>query len=285
MTNQLAGRKVAITGGARGIGRATAEAFLAEGATVVLGDIDVNLVEQTAAELSKSSGGHATGLGLDVTDPDSFEKFIATAEQDLGGLDVLINNAGIMPTGSFLDEPLAVADRQFAINVRGVIIGSKLAGKRFVAQGSGHIVNIASVAGLIGSPGVATYCATKHAVVGLGSAIYQELEPQGVAVTTICPSFVNTELIAGLAPNWLTKQIAFVEPTDIADAIIDSVVKKYSGQRVVPTTSGLAARMLAPLPERLRNQVSHILGAHSVIGDADQTKRAAYLERAEGAEK
>ncbi|WP_405136675.1 SDR family oxidoreductase [Nocardia sp. NBC_01388] len=281
MNLDLTGRKVAITGAARGIGRATAQAFLHSGATVALGDIDRTLVAKTAAELAEHTGGRAVGLALDVTDPDSFQRFLDAAETDLGGLDVLVNNAGIMPTGPFLDEPLEVSDRQLDINVRGVLIGSKLAGRRFSDQRRGHIVNIASVAGLIGSPGVATYCATKHAVVGLGTALHQELAPAGVAVTTICPSFVNTELIEGLAPNWLSRKIAFIEPDDVSRAIVTAVASGRGGRRVVPTRSSIAAAILAPLPEELRNRLSHLLGAHDVILSADTTARADYLRRAE----
>lgn len=139
--------------------------------------------------------------------------------------------------------------------------GSKLAGLRFAARGQGHLVNIASVAGLIASPGVATYCATKHAVVGLGTALHQELEPHGVHVSTVCPSFVNTELIAGLAPNWLTRKIAYVQPEDVAAGIVDAVERGRGGQRVVPRRGGAATKLLLPLPENLRNRLSHLLGA------------------------
>ncbi|HET7736363.1 MAG TPA: SDR family oxidoreductase [Nocardioidaceae bacterium] len=281
MTDSLT-KAVAITGGARGIGRATAEAFLARGTSVVLGDIDEALVEQAARELVVSTGGTVIGLVLDVTDPGSFETFLETAEIAIGPLDVLVNNAGIMPTGRFLDEPLEVADRQIGINVRGVVIGSKLAGRRFAARGQGHIVNIASVAGLVAGPGVATYSATKFAIVGLGSALSQELVADGVTVTTICPTFVNTELIAGLNPNWITRKVGFVEPHDIANAVVDSVAKGKSGQRVVPRRGGAAVALMAPLPEKIRNRLGELLGTHEVTLNTDREKRDAYLQRAEG---
>lgn len=274
-------KAILITGGARGIGATTARTFASNGHRVVIGDIDADLVAKTAIEIARDTGVTVVGLPVDVTDVAPFEELLSAAERELGGLDVLVNNAGIMPTGAFLDESLEVADRQFAINVRGVIIGSKLAGRRFAARGDGHIVNIASVAGLVASPGVATYCATKHAVVGLGTALHQELAPHGMRVSTICPSFVNTELIAGLAPNWLTRKIGYVEPEDVAGAIVDAVEHGRGGQRVVPRRGGIAAKMLVPLPEGLRNRLSHLLGAHNVILDADADTRAAYLDRAE----
>src|SRR5690242_15088685 len=113
----LAGQVVAITGGARGIGRATAQVLLAQGARVAIGDIDSELVERSAQEL----GGGTVGLHLDVTDRDSFAAFLDEVENRLGPLDVLINNAGIMPIGSFIEETDSCANKMIDINLRGVI--------------------------------------------------------------------------------------------------------------------------------------------------------------------
>ena len=167
----LVGKVVAITGGARGIGRATAAALIAQGARLAIGDIEAALAEQTAQEL----GSGTIGLPLDVTDRASFERFLNEVEERLGPLDVLVNNAGIMPVGPFLEETDAMAERIIDINLHGVIFGSKLALARFVERGrGGHLVNIASSAGKTGIPGGATYSATKHAVVGLSEAIRGE---------------------------------------------------------------------------------------------------------------
>ena len=174
---RLHGLHVAITGGARGIGAATAERLRREGARVTLGDVDVAPLEATAARLG------AVGLALDVTDRASFTAFLDGAEAAQGPVDVLINNAGIMPIGPFLEESDEVARRQFEINVHGVILGMKIALPRMLARGSGHIVNLASAAGRIALPGEATYVATKHAVVGLSEAMRWELEGTGVGVT------------------------------------------------------------------------------------------------------
>jgi NAD(P)-dependent dehydrogenase (short-subunit alcohol dehydrogenase family) len=158
----LAGQVVAITGGGRGIGRATATALLGHGARVAIGDIESDLAERTAQEL----GGAAIGLPLDVTDRASFAAFLDQVEDRLGPLEVLINNAGIMPIGPFAEETDATADRMIDINLRGLIYGSKLALERFLPRHRGHLVQIASAAGKFGFSGGATYCATKHAVVG-----------------------------------------------------------------------------------------------------------------------
>ena len=186
----LAGKVVAITGAARGIGRATAAALIAEGAKVAIGDIDAALVERTAQNL----GAGTLGLRLDVTDRASFAAFIEEVESRIGELDVLINNAGIMPIGPFVDESDATAQRMVDINVHGVIYGSKLALARFIPRHSGHLVNVASIAGRGATPGAATYAATKHAVFGLTDSLRQELRGTGVSLTVVMPVGVNTEL-------------------------------------------------------------------------------------------
>src|SRR5438270_7785678 len=152
----LGGQVVAITGGARGIGRATAAALIRQGARVAIGDIDVSLAERTAAEL----GAGTFGLPLDVTDRASFDSFLQQVETQLGPLDVLINNAGIMPIGPFVEESDACARRMVDINLHGVIYGSKLALERFVPRHHGHLVQVASAAGKWGLAGGVTYCAT-----------------------------------------------------------------------------------------------------------------------------
>jgi NAD(P)-dependent dehydrogenase (short-subunit alcohol dehydrogenase family) len=274
----LTGRKVAITGGARGIGRATAEAFIAAGASVAIGDIDAALAEKTAAEVAETTGGVIAGFALDVTDAKSFATFLDAAATQLGGLDVLVNNAGIMPTGAFVDETAAVSDRQIDINVRGVIIGSKLAATRFISQGGGHIVNIASLAGIVPSPGVAVYCASKAAVVALGDALNQELPPHGVVVTTIAPSLTRTELISGVATNRLADMVT-VNPEDVAATIVRKVASGRGGLAPVPAVAGNVFRTTTVLPEFVRNPFYKALGMHANLHN-DQTARKAYLDRA-----
>ena len=163
----LQGKVVAITGGARGIGKATAKALVGKGAKVAIGDLDRELAERTAAEL----GGDTLALELDVTRRESFEGFLDQVEERLGSLDVLINNAGIMPLGRFVDEDDLTAQRMVDINVHGVMFGMKLALPRMQRRNAGHIVNLASQAGKGGFPGGATYCGTKHFVVGASEAV------------------------------------------------------------------------------------------------------------------
>jgi NADP-dependent 3-hydroxy acid dehydrogenase YdfG len=190
----LQGKVVAITGGARGIGKATAKALIGQGAKVAIGDLDLELAEKTAAEL----GSGTVALELDVTRRDSFEAFVDGVEERLGPIYSLINNAGIMPIGPLAEEDDATARRMVDINLHGVIYGTKIAIARLQPRGTGHIVNIASQAGKAGIPGGATYCATKHAVVGLSEAVRQELRDSGVEWGTLAARRVDEE---GMAPR------------------------------------------------------------------------------------
>ena len=174
----LAGETAAITGAARGIGRATAEAFLAQGMKVAIGDVDYEAAAKTASEL----GASTIALPLDVTERASFAAFLDGAEQQLGPLDVLVNNAGIMQIGRFIDEDDLTARRMIDINLHGVILGMKLALERMIPRDRGHIINISSQAGKFGAPGGATYSATKHAVVGLTEAVRGELRLMGAHI-------------------------------------------------------------------------------------------------------
>src|SRR6201996_1665422 len=267
----LAGRVVAVTGGARGIGRATASALIAQGARVAIGDIDAPLAEQTASEL----GSGTVGLGLDVTDRSSFESFLGQVEQRMGQLDVLVNNAGIMTVGPFVAETDATADRMIDVNLKGVIIGSKLALQRFLPRGCGHLVNVASVAGKGGFPGGATYCATKHAVVGLSEAIRAEIRQTDIDVSIVMPVVVNTELGSGLHR---TRGVKVVEPEDVANAIVEAL---QSGRVdvYVPRQVGVLMKSAQVLPRGVADFVTRVLKGDQVLVNPDHLLRQAYENR------
>src|SRR3954470_857682 len=161
----ISGRVVAITGAARGLGLATAKELASRGARVAIGDLDGDLARVEAAALP-GPGPHA-GYALDVTDPESFQSFLDQAAEH-GPLEVIENNAGIMPVRAFAEEDPLVTRRQVEINILGVTTGTRLALDRMLPQGRGHIVNIASAAGRVAVPREAVYSATKHAVVGFG---------------------------------------------------------------------------------------------------------------------
>jgi NAD(P)-dependent dehydrogenase (short-subunit alcohol dehydrogenase family) len=267
----LVGRVVAITGGARGIGRATAAALIAQGAKVAIGDLDAALAARTAQDL-----GHGTlGLALDVTNHVSFEAFIDQVEAQRGPLDVLINNAGIMPIGAFAEESDETARALVDINIHGVIFGSKLALRRFLPRGSGHIVNIASAAGKAGFPGGATYCATKHAIVGLSEAIRAEVRDRGIGMTVVMPTVVHTELGSGLAE---TRSFKAVEPEDVAAAIVDAL-QRNRYQVFVPKSMGSILRPKGMLPIRVVDAIGRLFKSDKVLAKADLERRAAYEAR------
>jgi len=269
----LAGRTVAITGGARGIGRATAVALLAQGAKVAIGDIESQLAEQTAAEL----GSGTVGLPLDVTDRESFARFLDQVEQQLGPLDVLINNAGIMPIGQFAQETDATADRMIDINLRGLIYGSKLALERFLPRRSGHLVQIASAAGKMGFAGGATYCATKHAVVGLSEALRAEYRDAGIDISVVMPVVVHTELGSGLPE---TRGFKAVEPEDVAAAIVEAL-QTGRFEVYVPKAVGGMVRLAAITPRRMMEAIGKAMKGDQVLAHPDHSARAAYERRME----
>jgi NADP-dependent 3-hydroxy acid dehydrogenase YdfG len=267
----LTGQVVAITGGARGIGRATAAALIAQGAQIAIGDIDASLAERTAQEL----GAGTVGLPLDVTNRASFEAFLDEVESRVGPLDVLINNAGIMPIGPFTEESDATAVRMVGINLHGVIFGSKLALKRFQSRGRGHLVNIASAAGKTGFPGGATYCATKHAVVGLSESIRQEVRGTDIGVSVVMPVVVHTELGSGLPE---ARGFKPVEPEDVASAIVDALQhRRYDV--FVPKRVGALIRLNGLMPRALGEGVTRLLKGDQVLANPDHGARAAYEAR------
>jgi NAD(P)-dependent dehydrogenase (short-subunit alcohol dehydrogenase family) len=273
VARSLAGQVVAITGGARGIGRATAAALIAQGARVAIGDIDASLAERTAQEL----GSATIGLPLDVTDSASFSEFLDQVESRLGPLDVLINNAGIMPVGPFVDETDATAVRMIDINLHGVIFGSKLALARFLPRGRGHLVNIASSAGKAGVPGGATYCATKYGVVGLSEAIRGELRGTDVEISVVMPVGVNTELYSGLPP---VRGIKTPEPEDVADAIVEAL-QMNRFEVYVPKSMNFLFRTQSLLPRKVTDAIARVLKGDQVLVNPDHGARAAYERRIE----
>lgn len=272
----LSGQVAAITGGARGIGKETARALVAQGMKVAIGDLDQAGAEATAAEL----GPDVKGYALNVCDRDSFEAFLDAAEADLGPLDVLVNNAGIMQLGPFLAEDDATAHRQIDINVHGVLYGMKLVLPRFVARGRGHLVNIASSAGKGGFPGGATYCGTKHFVVGVSEAVHNELHDTPVEVSCVMPGVVNTELATGLVE---ARGVKNVNPQDVADGIVEALqVPRFDVY--VPKSIGPITSVMGLVPRRGREALMRALKADQVLMSADPVARKAYELRASRSE-
>src|SRR6201990_77134 len=212
----LTGKVAVVTGGARGIGQAIARALAREGAVVAIGDLDEAGAQAAAAEL----GGRALGAHLDVTDRPAFAAFLDDVERRLGPLDIIVNNAGIMPVTPLDEEDDASVTRQLEINLHAVIFGTQQAIRRMRPRNTGHIVNIASLAGRAAGPGLATYCATKHGVIGLSEGARAELRGTGIEVTCVMPGFAATELAAGV-PD--LRFVPRVTPDQIAAATVDAI--------------------------------------------------------------
>ncbi len=267
----LTGKVVVITGGGRGIGRAIAQSLAREGARVAVGDLDKESAEATAAAL----GGGAVGLGIDVTDHAGLVAFFDEVEQRLGPLDIVVNNAGIMPVTPLVEESAESIARQLDINLRAVIHGTQEAMRRMVPRRTGHIVNMASIAGRTGFPYLATYCATKHGVVGLSEAARVELRGTGVEVSVVMPSAVNTELTAGLAES----RVKAIEVDDVAREVV-SALKHPRFDVFVPRSNGALVQVTSPLPRGIREALGRWLKADQSLLKTDRTARADYEARA-----
>ncbi len=186
--------KVAIvTGGASGIGRALAEALARRGARVVLADID-GPAAQAAADALSATGGRTQAAAVDVRDPDAVQWLVSDTAAAHGRIDFMFNNAGVALAGKARDMTLADWNWLIEVNLRGVVHGVVAAYPTMIAQGFGHIVNTASVAGLTPTPGLVGYATTKHAVVGLSTSLRGEAARYGVRISVVCPGLIDTPI-------------------------------------------------------------------------------------------
>ena len=266
----LRGKVVAVTGGARGIGLEIAKALAGQGAQVSIGDIDDKLALQAARPL----GAHAAKL--DVRDRESFAAFLESTRAALGPIDVLVNNAGIMPMGAFLDESPELSAAQVDINFWGVIHGMQLALPEMLERGSGHIVNIASLAGRFGIPGAVVYTGTKFAVVGLTEAADAEYRGRGVSFTAVMPSKVRTELASGT--EQAGKGIPAVDPEDVAAAVVQTL-KRPQLFVAVPGFLKPAAAVFQLAPEWLVRLGRRAIGDNRILSKLDHDSRRDYERR------
>ena len=270
----LHGKVIVITGGAQGIGATTAAALVRLGARVAIGDLDPVLAGKTAEEL----GGGTIALPLDVTDRRGFTEFLDEVERRLGPIDVLINNAGVMLLSPLAEEDDSATARQLDVNLHAVIHGTREAIRRMRPRGRGHIVNVASMAGKAGFPGAATYCATKHAVVGLSEAVRHELRGSGVDITCVMPAVVRTHLADGLPE---TKLFPSLRPEDVADAIVEAV-RKPRFDVFVPKSLDLTGRIGRLVPRAASEWFMRVIGADKVFAQAHAGARAEYEARVRG---
>jgi short-subunit dehydrogenase len=270
MTRQIRGTAVIVTGGARGIGRATVERLARGGATVAVGDLDPDLLDEVVAEF----GPRVLAARLDVTDPGSWRSFLDSVA-DLGPWDVLVNNAGIMPLGSVLKEDDALTRAIFDVNVHGPINGIKAVAPAMAERGKGHIVNVASAVGRVPVPDAATYSASKFAVVGFSEALRMELAPSGIDVSLILPAVVQTELSDGVPA---AKGMKPVTAEDVA-AAIEAVIREPRPEVWVPNWAQALTKITQAMPRGVQDFVDRATNASQLLAGVDPSARAAYEER------
>ncbi|MFD4179787.1 SDR family oxidoreductase, partial [Rhodococcus sp. NPDC058514] len=265
-TIDLAGAVVLITGAGRGIGRATAHAMAARGARVAVADLDRAAADEVVAEI----GSAARAYTLDVRTRTSWDAGVAAVITDLGPIDVLVGNAGVMPVAPFLEEPDAIGETTLDVNVWGLIHGMRAVAPAMIERGRGHIVNVASLAGKIAIPGLAVYNASKFAAVGLSSTARLEFAEAGVSVSTVLPSAVRTTLTSGLP---LGKGLPTVDPEAIAAAVVRTVSTRRA-QTPVPGYLAALDLGLAIAPEPLLTLIRRLVGGNRAVDSVDTAARA-----------
>ncbi len=209
MVNELIGKVAIVTGGASGIGAGIAERFVAEGARVVIADVEHDRGEELAARL----GSDAVFRSVDVSDPDQVTALVAGAVETFGGLDVMVNNAGVSSRmhRSFLDDDLADFHRVMSVNVLGVMAGTRDAARQMATTGGGSIINVSSIGGIQAGGGVMTYRASKAAVIMFTKSAAIELAQYEVRVNTIAPGNIPTPLVKKSATDKSPEQLARFE--------------------------------------------------------------------------
>jgi NAD(P)-dependent dehydrogenase (short-subunit alcohol dehydrogenase family) len=244
---ELDGKHTLITGAARGLGLATAELFTQRGATVAIADLDGAAAEQAAASI----GGDTIAIACDVTKAADVKAAIARTVDVFGGLDVMINNAGIEIAAPLVDTDDDAFERLFAVNVRGVFYGIKYAVPE-LAKTQGVILNMASVAGVAGVVVLGAYAATKAAVIRLTQTAAVELRAAGIRVVALCPSFIETEMIdRAVAPFEAATGVDFA-----------TLVAQAQGRLGTPAEVAELAAFLAS------DEASFITGAHYILDNA-----------------
>jgi len=276
MLNGLAGKTAVVTGGASGIGLALAEALGARGMNVAIADVEESAIGEAVGQL-QSAGVRASGVLADVSDGDAVDRLAEEVIASYGAVHVLCNNAGVAAGGVTWELPEQVWRWVLDVDLWGVINGVRSFVPGFVEQGEGHVVNTASFAGLVASPGMAPYSAAKHAVIGLSASLREDLALAGgqVGVSVLCPSFTRTRMnesgrnwparlgpppATGLAPGHPQTRARFLDR--MSDAISPELVAEQTVEAiladrfwVVPNPevrdryAALAEEVLAAIPD------------------------------------
>lgn len=271
--NRFQSRKILITGAGSGIGKATALQLADQGAWLIITDLNPDSLEQTATEARQRGAAGVDTHVVDVSDWDDMQAMASKVRKVHGALDILINNAGVGLAGDFLSTTVEDWQWVLGINVMGVVHGCKLFAPDMVANGRGHIVNLASAAGYYAAPDMSAYSASKHAVLGMSESLRAEMADKGVGVSAICPGVINTGIVAssrmrGAAGQAQDKIVAFYRkrnygPELVAEAILGAIEHNravvpvspeawvmYGAKRFAPGALDLVNR--SPLLRKLR---------------------------------
>lgn len=218
-------KRVLITGAAQGLGFAMARKFAAAGAEVVITDLRGEAAE-AAAERLREEGGRSRAYAMDVTDEASIAEVRERLREEAGGIDVLVNNAGVVFGGPFTEIPLEQHRLTYRVNVEGMVAVTHAFFNDLLDAPRGHVVFIASASGFVGLPGGSTYASSKWAVIGFAESIRAELKHSDrsrVGVTTVCPTYINTGMFEGVEPPKTTEML---DPEEIADKVVEAVERR-----------------------------------------------------------
>ena len=248
---EIRNKVVLITGASSGIGAGVARRLAKEGAKVALAARRKELLEELAAEIT-SQGGQALPLQADVTDNNAIREMVSETIAKYGRLDVLVNNAGLGFSADVMDIDPAKLRLQVAVNLVGLIECAQAALKPMLSQGSGHIINVSSLAGLVSAPGSSVYSATKFGVIGFSDALRREVHKQGVLVTTFCPGFVATDFSQRLkkismnAPD--APYLPGVMSVDYVAGVIAGIIRRPRRLVLVPFAFSTLVRFARAFP-------------------------------------
>lgn len=248
LTTDLSGQVAIVTGAARGLGRAIAENLARCGAKVACVDVNADLLAQTVAAIGQS-GGTAMAVACDVTNSERVSAAVDEVVKAWGGLDILVNNAGITKDTLIMRMKDDQWDAVIGINLRGTFLFTRSAARPLMKSPRGRIVNIASVAGIMGNPGQANYSASKAGIIGLTRTVAKELAGRNITVNAVAPGFIATEMTAVLTEEIKTeikKQVPLGrmgDPQDIADAVLflASPAASFITGHVLTVDGGLTA--------------------------------------------
>jgi len=260
----LRNARVLVTGAASGIGEQMALSAARHGAHVVAWDVDRDGLDRLSRSLDATGAASSTAV-VDVTDRGAVYAAATAVEDEIGGIDVLILNAGIVDAASVLDSDDDMVERVMAVNVMALFWCTKAFLPGMVSRGDGHVVTIASITSLVPTPGMATYTVSKHAAYGFGETLRTELRTQapGVRSTVVMPFFINTGMFEGAGTVPLPFFNKHLEPADVADRVMDAVAKDK--ERVILPSLGIMVQVLRALPPWIYDAVADRVGLMSVM--------------------